>query len=97
MGPIYEKILEETAEVKEAVARDSKRDMEDELGDLLFSVVNLARHYEIDSELALMRANEKFSGRFKSVEQLAIAKGVVLSDMTLDELDGLWDRVKAGT
>ena len=97
VGPIYEKILEETAEVKEAVARDSKRDMEDELGDLLFSVVNLARHYEIDSELALMRANEKFSGRFKSVEQLAIAKGVVLSDMTLDELDALWDQVKAGT
>lgn len=92
--PIYAKIVEEADEVKEAVSRNNRVDIEDELGDLLFSVVNLARFYEIDSELALMRANEKFSTRFKGVEKLALSEGADMTSMTLAELDGLWDRVK---
>lgn len=92
--PIYDKILEEANEVKEAVSRENRNDIEDELGDLLFSVVNLARYYEIDAEMALMRANEKFSARFKGVEKLALKQGADMYSMTLAELDALWDEVK---
>ena len=92
--PIYDKIQEEADEVKEAVSRNAKTDVEDELGDLLFSVVNLTRHYDIDAETALMRANEKFSQRFKCVETLASSRGLEMSAMTLAELDLLWNEAK---
>ena len=92
--PIYEKIQEEADEVKEAAARENKSDIEDELGDLLFSVVNLSRHYEIDAEAALLRANEKFSRRFKKVEVLASKQNSELLGMSLADLDKLWDKAK---
>ncbi len=94
--PIFGKIEEETAEVREAVASNNRAAMEDELGDLLFSVVNLTRHYEIDAETALSRANEKFSSRFRAVEQLAREQDADMSAMTLAELDALWDLAKRG-
>lgn len=92
--PIYNKIQEEADEVKEAVSRGNNKDIEDELGDLLFSVVNLARHYEVDAELALLRANDKFSRRFKDVEKLSTNQGLDMSAMSLAELDVLWNQAK---
>jgi nucleoside triphosphate diphosphatase len=93
-APIYDKIAEEADEVREAVASGNQHHMEDELGDLLFSVVNLARHYDIDAETALARANEKFSVRFVGVERLAARSNTSLTGMTLAELDALWDQAK---
>jgi len=61
---------------------------------LSFATVNLARHLKIDSETAAHRASEKFIGRFEKVEDLAKEKGKVLTDMTLQEMDQLWDEVK---
>lgn len=92
--PVFDKINEEVAEVKDAVARSNADDIEDELGDLLFTVVNLTRHYGVDAERALAKANDKFSGRFRQVEELAHVKGVDLKSLSLDELDSLWNLAK---
>ena len=67
-----------------------------EIGDLLFSVVNVARHLDVDAESALRAAVRKFRGRVESVEDLARRSGRVLTDMTIDELDELWEVVKKG-
>ena len=67
-----------------------------ELGDLLFTVVNLARHLGIDPETALRQANAKFERRFRAIEAGAGAQGRKPSDMRLDELEELWDEAKAG-
>jgi len=94
-----EKIAEELAEVREA-ARQSAQDgnrtrlLEEEIGDLLFSVVNYARHLEVEPELALDRACEKFIRRFSDMETAIQAGGGVLESMTLEEMDVWWERVK---
>lgn len=93
-APIYDKIAEEAQEVRDAVESGNRHDIEDELGDLLFSVVNLARHYDVDAETALARANEKFSQRFVGVEQLAAKTNTALTGLSLEELDALWDQAK---
>jgi MazG family protein len=93
VAPVFAKVREELAEV-EAVLGDPAK-IEDEIGDVLFSVVNLARKLKVDAEPALHRATEKFSGRFRAVEALARQRGLVLDGMTLAELDTLWDEVKA--
>jgi MazG family protein len=91
-APVFAKVREELAEA-EAVLGDPAK-LEDEIGDVLFSVVNLARKLKVDAEPALHRATEKFSGRFRAVEALARIRGLVLDGMTLAELDTLWDEVK---
>ena len=93
--PVWLKLDEEIAEVKEAIERKSTSDVEDELGDLLFTVVNLARHCSIDSEHALRRASIKFENRFKLVESLAAEQGQVLVDLMPVELDTLWNQAKS--
>lgn len=97
-GPLA-KIREELAELEEAMAAsaDTSRDshVKDELGDLLFSVTNLARHLKADSESALANTTAKFARRFRAVEAGAKADGRDLKDMTLAEMDALWDRAKA--
>lgn len=97
-GPLA-KIREELAELEEAVAAsaDTSRDphVKDELGDLLFSVTNLARHLKADSESALANTTAKFARRFRAVEAGAKTAGRDLKDMTLAEMDALWDRAKA--
>lgn len=97
-GPLA-KIREELAELEEAVAAsaDTARDphVKDELGDLLFSVTNLARHLKADSESALANTTAKFARRFRAVEAGAKTAGRDLKDMTLAEMDALWDRAKA--
>ena len=87
------KITEELDELQAAMASAIDRDIEDELGDLLFAVVNVARHLDIDPETAL-RASAKFRTRFEQVEAQASAQGRDLSTMTLAELDVLWDQAK---
>ena len=66
----------------------------EELGDLLFSVVNVSRFLGIDSELALQKATDKFTARFAGVEALAIERGIDMKNASLTELDALWDEVK---
>ncbi len=92
-GDIVRKIEEETRELEAALGR---RDAEaEEVGDLLFAVVNLARRLKIDPEGALRAANAKFERRFGAIEAALAAKGRKPSDATLEELDALWDDAKA--
>ena len=93
-GPL-EKVKEELDEVERATGNVERATLEDELGDLLFAVVNLARKLAIDPRAALERANDKFERRFEAVEQLAEQRGVEVGRAKLDELDKLWDEVKA--
>lgn len=92
VGPVFEKIREEVGELEE-VLDDSGRAAE-ELGDLLFAAVNLARHIGVDAELALRRSADTFADRFRGVEQLAAERGTKLNSMSLDDMDELWGRVK---
>lgn len=89
-----DKVTEEVAEVREAIEEGTSDQVEEELGDLLFSVVNLARLAGAHGGTALARANRKFTGRFQALEELARERGVVLGRATLAELDELWEEVK---
>jgi len=92
-GPM-EKIVEEARELQQAVDQKDHDAAEAELGDLLFSVVNLARKLQLDPELALRRTNRKFRTRFAAVEQAAASANQNLEDCTLEELDLLWEQAK---
>jgi MazG family protein len=92
--PILAKVREEIAELEEAIAGGSAAEVEGELGDLLFSVVNLARHLHVEAEVALSGSTEKFSSRFRAMETLARERGLDLAKMTLEQMDVLWDEVK---
>lgn len=91
---VWNKVKEETAEVGEAIAAGKKEDIEAEFGDLLFSIVNAARLYGVNPENALERTNRKFIARFNYVESKAREAGKHLSDMTLGEMDALWNEAK---
>ena len=91
----FEKIVEESAEIRQAVALNSDPEtVRMELGDLLFSVVNLSRHLGHDAEQALRGASDKFRHRFEQVEQLALSRDIDLAKAPLEQLDALWDEVK---
>jgi tetrapyrrole methylase family protein/MazG family protein len=91
----FEKIVEESAEIRQAVALNSDPEtVRMELGDLLFSVVNLSRHLGHDAEQALRGASDKFRHRFEQVEQLAFSRDIDLANAPLEQLDALWDEVK---
>ena len=92
--PVWGKLDEEINEVREALADGNPDAVEDELGDLLFTVVNLARHCGIDSEQALQRATNKFDTRFRRVEELAAKQATPMQSQSLEQLDALWDRAK---
>lgn len=91
---VIDKIHEELEEVKEASSNGNRDHIEDEIGDLLFSVTNLARHFGIDPETALRRTNAKFERRFGAVEDALKAQGRSLSDAPLDEMENLWVEAK---
>jgi len=93
-APVRAKIDEELAEVAEAAAAADADALEDELGDVLFSAVNLARHHGVDPERALGRANAKFERRFRRVESLATVDGAALDTLDLSALGALWERAK---
>lgn len=91
---IFDKLEEETGEVKEAIASGDSAAIEDELGDLLFVAANLARRLNVDPEVALRKANSKFERRFRAMEAAAMADGVDFSTLSLDEQEAYWQRVK---
>lgn len=92
-GPLA-KIHEEARELAEHIESGNKKELEHELGDLLFSVVNLARHIGVRAEEALTRSNRKFERRFEGVRKLAKERNLDLSELDITELDKLWDEVK---
>jgi len=91
---VWDKVEEELNEVKEEVLNGTCEDIEAEIGDLFFSIINAARLYEIDPEAALERTNRKFIKRFNYLEQKTIAQGKSLHSMTLDEMNVIWEEAK---
>jgi len=89
-----EKVDEETKEVRDALKNGTKEDISEELGDLLFAVVNVTRFAKVDAEEALTAATDKFLNRFSLVEKKAAEKGIDMKSSSLEELDKLWDEVK---
>jgi len=90
----FEKVAEEVEEVREALEAEPSPRLEEELGDLLFAVVNLTRLSGAHAMRALQKANVKFTARFEKLEQLARARGIALETAGLEQLDRLWDEVK---
>ncbi len=91
---VVDKIKEEIQELEEAMGTENEDRMEDEVGDLFFSVVNLARLLKIDPEAALRRTNKKFSRRFYEIEKAAKERNIRLSEMSLAEKDRIWEAAK---
>ncbi|MFM2225511.1 MAG: nucleoside triphosphate pyrophosphohydrolase [Bacteroidota bacterium] len=91
---VWDKIEEEIAELKEAVANNNIDEMENEMGDVLFSFINYARFLNLDSETALERTNRKFINRFSKMETAANKAGKNLAEMTLTEMDAMWNEIK---
>jgi MazG family protein len=91
---VWEKVEEENKELLEAVQSGDVNKMEDELGDVFFSLVNFARFLQVDAENALERTNKKFINRFTKMETEALKEGKQLHDMSLEEMDAIWNRIK---
>ncbi|MEA1996376.1 MAG: nucleoside triphosphate pyrophosphohydrolase [Gemmatimonadota bacterium] len=91
---LFEKFSEELTELREAVEEADTEAVEEEIGDILFTAVNMARLLNVHPQLALERTNRKFMRRFKQLEALLRERGQVLGKLTLDELDAVWDEVK---
>ncbi len=92
--PVFDKVKEELQEVHEAWQSGDQAHVQEEIGDLLLVVVNLARHLKVNPEIALKEANKKFTRRFHYIEQQIEASGKVLRDCQLEELDSLWHEAK---
>lgn len=91
---VWLKVQEEMQELQDEVAMGDSARIEAEFGDVLFSLVNYARFLQVDAEGALERTNQKFIARFKKMEQVAKAGGQSLADMSLSEMDAIWNQVK---
>jgi MazG family protein len=91
IAPVFDKIHEE---MRVALAGDDHQALQDEIGDLLFACVNLARHAGVDAEQALRAANSKFMRRFHYVEQTLVAQGSSVEQAELERMDALWDEAK---
>jgi MazG family protein len=91
---VWEKVEEEVNEMKEAIKENDPKKVEEEFGDVIFSLVNFARFLNIDAENALEITNKKFIDRFTQMEQAAQASGRSLNDMKLEEMDAIWNEIK---
>lgn len=91
---VWDKVEEETNELKAAMDRGDQEQIEEEFGDLLFSLVNYARFLQVDAENALERTNKKFIHRFTKMEKAALDQGRDLAGMSLQEMDAIWDSIK---
>jgi XTP/dITP diphosphohydrolase len=87
-------VQEEIGELKGAMEEADPEKIEDEFGDVLFSLVNFARFLQVDPENALERTNKKFIRRFTQMEEKALATGKDLNSMTLEEMDAIWNSIK---
>ncbi|MCE5199969.1 MAG: nucleoside triphosphate pyrophosphohydrolase [Armatimonadota bacterium] len=96
VNAIFDKLKEETQELEEAVESGDNTRVKEELGDLLFTAVNIARHKGIDPEEALRDMLERFTSRFNAIEDRARETGREISDMSLEEMDNVWDQAKRG-
>jgi MazG family protein len=91
---VWEKVEEEINEMKQVINEQNQTKMEEEFGDVLFSLVNFARFLQIDAEHALEITNKKFISRFNAMEEMATALGKTLHEMNLQEMDQLWNEIK---
>ena len=89
-----DKVYEELDEIKSAMKKDDKENISEEFGDLLFSVVNMGRFLKVDPEISLTDATNKLIERFVKMEKMATSKGKMIDEMSLSELDELWDEIK---
>jgi ATP diphosphatase len=93
-APVLDKVEEEIAEVREALAGGRKEAVREEIGDLLFTLANLARKLDVDPEAALAGTNRKFRQRFAKIEEGLAAQGKTAAEATLEEMDALWEAAK---
>ena len=93
---VFEKVLEELEELKRSLSNGDKKRISEELGDLLFSVVNLSRFLNVDPESALRKATERFWRRFRRMEEMIEKDGLKFEDLSIEELDRYWEKVKGG-
>ncbi len=91
---VWDKVAEELQELKAEISTGNKKKIESEFGDVFFSLINAARLYEIDPESALERTNKKFIKRFNYLEEKTIQRGRSLREMSLDEMDQIWEEAK---
>lgn len=95
MSDIWEKVNEEMEEFSSEVSEDPhEHNLKAEFGDVLFALVNVARFYKIEPEEALAMTNDKFRRRFSYIEQTAKEKGIELANMSLEDMDNLWNEAK---
>jgi ATP diphosphatase len=94
IAPVFDKLHEELDELKAACQAADAHNIQEELGDLLFVIANVARHLGVDAEACLRAGNRKFTRRFQHIEGRVAARGGILTDHTLAELDALWDEAK---
>ncbi len=93
-GEVWEKVEEEKKELEEAVVSGNREQIEDEFGDLMFSLINYARFLQIDAETAIERTNRKFISRFTKMEEAVGLSGKQMTDLSLAEMDAIWNSVK---
>jgi ATP diphosphatase len=95
VAPVFDKIREELNELEEAIREQDRPHIEEEMGDVLFAVSNLARHLDVSPDVALNKTNIKFRRRFGRIESLVSAQNKSLTDFSLEELDGYWEQAKS--
>jgi len=91
---VLHKVKEEVAELEEAIQKKKKEEISDEIGDVLFSLANLSRHFDVNPEIALRKANKKFIRRFRFIEDMLKQKGKELREASLEEMDRIWEEAK---
>jgi nucleoside triphosphate diphosphatase len=91
---VLSKLAEESDELNVAISQGNQENIEEELGDLIFTAVNMCRHFGLDAEGVLRKSSRKFEHRFQYIEDQVKARGLVLSQVSLDELDSLWNKAK---
>jgi MazG family protein len=96
VAPVFDKLDEEVAEIHEAYASGDREHVLDELGDLMFMCVNLARHMKANPEQVMRAANEKFERRFRLMEAQLEADGLVIGEQSIDDLEAAWQKAKIG-
>lgn len=94
IGPVFSKIREELDELEEAIKEQDRPHIEEEMGDILFAMTNLARHLDVSPDIALNKTNVKFRRRFGRIETLVAEQNKSLNECTLEELDRYWDQAK---